>query len=412
MSGARRRLLCLALCASLLAAWPAQAGTAQAETAQAETTQADTAPWRALDRALRDAFRQDDTLGAAVAIAEQGQLLHTYAMGTAVTNGDVPVTDDTLFRTASATKLVTAMGAMRLVETGVLALDADIGDYLGYPVRNPRYPDEPITLRQLMAHTAGIQHNADYALKDTHYRKPLREMLCDGSHVRENFSSARPGERYAYSNFGAGIVGSIIEAVTGQSLEAYMAEAIFVPLGVNAAYQPAAAAEGTRFAINYRRSNDSRAHDPLALLAQEPVPAAADPEWHYDWAAGLLHIDAAGLARVLSVLACDGRVDGVRILSPEAARLMRQPQGGIGSCWGETPHGLGVERHASWVQNRTLYGHQGTLYSLLCDAFCDPMDGTVVVMLTNTTALARDERGLPVLATTVLEACFDALAAR
>src|SRR5258706_10773911 len=73
-----------------------------------------------------------------------------------------PANTQTLYRVASISKLVTALGVMRLVEQGKLSLDTDIGHYLGYQVRNPHFTDVPITLRMLLTHTASLRDDADY----------------------------------------------------------------------------------------------------------------------------------------------------------------------------------------------------------------------------------------------------------
>ncbi|MDE2430090.1 MAG: serine hydrolase, partial [Burkholderiales bacterium] len=69
---------------------------------------------------------------------------------------------NTLYRVASVSKMVTAIAAMRLVEQGRLNLDADIGNYLGYRVRNPHYPQTAITARMLLSHTSSLRDDAGY----------------------------------------------------------------------------------------------------------------------------------------------------------------------------------------------------------------------------------------------------------
>ena len=73
-----------------------------------------------------------------------------------------PVTLDDPARVASISKLVVAIGAMRLAEQGVLDLDRDVGLYLGWPVRNPAFPDVPVTMRALLSHQSGLRDSVDY----------------------------------------------------------------------------------------------------------------------------------------------------------------------------------------------------------------------------------------------------------
>ncbi len=363
---------------------------------------------RRLDSQVREAFDDYSTYGGALALAKDGEVLHTYVYGNAVARGKVPVTEDTLFRVASVTKTVVAIGVMRLVEQDRLDLDEDIGAYLGYTVRNPRFPDRKITLRQLLSHTSGIKHNADYALMDTKKRMSLKQMLCDGPNVRRNYQTWEPGERYEYSNFGAGVVGSVIEAVTGQSLDQAMRALLFAPLNISACFAPAIMPEDTPFAVGYTEEGMGIRYDPYAER-QQPWEDKPDPEQHYDLAAGSLNIRAVDLAKVMGVLANDGVANGVRILKPETARAMCEVQTGKGSVWGKTPHGLGIDRRSGWVRDRMVFGHQGTLYGILCDAFFDPLDASVVVMVTNACKHDRNDAGRLYLPTEVMRFGFQAL---
>lgn len=362
---------------------------------------------RNLNVLVRRAFLADDTLGAAVAIAQDGEIVYTYAYGTAVLEGKVPVEDGTLFRTASVTKLATAVGALSLCEQGLLDLDADIGRYLGYPVRNPRFPETPVTLRQLLSHTAGLKHHKDYAKREGPERMALREMLSDGPNVADNFAKFQPGEDYEYSNFGAGVVGSVMEAATGQRLQEIMQACVFDPLGIAAYYHPADVPGDVPMAATYHAENKRKIWDPYRV-ALEPTESGADPEQHYDVAVGSLLISAQDLAKLLSVVCGDGSVQGVRILYPETAALMRTPQGGLGSVTGSHGGGLGVSIRTGLVKKKTLYGHQGVLHDFICDAYCEPESGVAVVVLTNATQALRED-GVYILARSVMQAAFETM---
>ncbi len=346
-------------------------------------------------------LREYHALGAVVCLYTPDDGLRTLAYGQTKRRGGEAVTADTAFLTASVTKMATAIGALRLCETGLLTLDGDIGDVLGYSVRNPRYPQTPITLRQLLTHTAGIKHNADYAKKDGRGRKTLQEMLSSGDNVKRNFASWEPGTRVEYSNFGAGIVGSLIERVTGQGLDAAMRRLVFEPLGIDAAYTAGAMAEPERIATAYRESG-SVGYDPQ----KDARAAGYAPEDHYDLAVGSLMISGPDLARLLRLLAGDGSVDGVRVLKPETVALMRSEQNGAGSVLCASGRGLGMEVRENLVRGRTLWGHQGNVYGVLCEAYFDPADGTAAVLLSNAIDKERDDRGRFEAGVDVLKLCF------
>ena len=89
-----------------------------------------------------------------------GRVAYSGQFGYARIAGRQPVTERTLFRIASISKMMTTFGLMRLVEEGRLSLDEDVGTYLGFALRNPNFPDRPITLRQLLTHTSSLRDDA------------------------------------------------------------------------------------------------------------------------------------------------------------------------------------------------------------------------------------------------------------
>ena len=136
-------------------------------------------------------------------------------------------------RIASLSKTVVGMVAFRLIDDGVLELDTDISEYLGFTVRNPAYPDVPITLRLLLSHRSGIKSSVNgygyvYSLD------ALDRLLRESS----SYSKGAPGTYYAYINFGFGMIGAICENVTGKSLSALSREFFFIPMGTDAGFVP------------------------------------------------------------------------------------------------------------------------------------------------------------------------------
>ncbi|WP_229425348.1 serine hydrolase [Massilia sp. Se16.2.3] len=90
---------------------------------------------------------------------------------------DAPATPDTLYRIASVSKMMTTLGLMRLVEAGKVKLDEDVSQALGFSLRNPHFPDRPITLRQLLTHTSSLRDDAGYSFPAG---TPLRDFLMPG----------------------------------------------------------------------------------------------------------------------------------------------------------------------------------------------------------------------------------------
>ena len=158
---------------------------------------------------LETILEKNRALGACVVLRRPSGAHETFCFGTARLLGRVPVTEETCFRVASVSKLVMTFGALALVERGVLRLDDDLSACLGYPVRNPRFPDAPVTLRMLLTHTAAIRDEGNYGTRGMQKGCTLRELLENA----ENWLNAKPGEAFHYSNLGAGAAGVVIAVV-------------------------------------------------------------------------------------------------------------------------------------------------------------------------------------------------------
>lgn len=185
---------------------------------------------------LAQAFDQYKTLGAVVCVVENGAISHMYTYGDRDA-ASTPITADTMFQVGSISKMITAMGVMRLVQDQQVTLDQDVSELLGTTVRNACYPDTPITLRQVMSHTAGFRDSSFYEDALLGDALPLVQLF-EAKRNRYSFvSDMQPGVKAKYSNFGGGLLGSILEQVTGESVDDYMSRVLFTPLGIRAAYR-------------------------------------------------------------------------------------------------------------------------------------------------------------------------------
>jgi CubicO group peptidase (beta-lactamase class C family) len=173
--------------------------------------------------------------GLAVARFTESGAIDTRAVGCARFDTDgrrclTPLTRDSVMRIASISKLVTALATIQLVTAGKLDLDRDVSDYVGFALRNPTFPDTPITLRELLAHTSSVRDGDVYWAPHPH---TLAEALAQPEHFD---SGHAPGSYFTYSNLNFGIVGHIIECVAGERFDRYMERTLLEPRGVTAGY--------------------------------------------------------------------------------------------------------------------------------------------------------------------------------
>ena len=177
--------------------------------------------------------------GIAVGIVRGGQLVHTYLSGLAHRPSERAVTAETVFRAASISKTLTAVGVLQLIEKGQIGLHDPVNPYLRDIELKPRDPaDPPITVFQLLTHTAGIGEFLPWyrylnprALGGVAWlnrpRLPLPRFY--GGRLRPD---APPGQQWSYANQGYALLGQLIADVSGQSFPAYMRDHLFVPLGM------------------------------------------------------------------------------------------------------------------------------------------------------------------------------------
>ena len=179
-----------------------------------------------LDEELGKEMKKHHIAGAAVSVVKDGQLFFAKGYGSADRKKDIPVDpEQTNFRIGSVTKLFTWTAVMQLAEQGKLDLDADIDKYLDFRIPDT-YP-QPITLEDLMTHTAGFEDRRFEQLAlDADDQVPTREWLI--SHMPARVRP--PGDVAAYSNYGTALAGYIVARVSGEPYEQYIQEHILNPL--------------------------------------------------------------------------------------------------------------------------------------------------------------------------------------
>ena len=143
-----------------------------------------------------------------------------------------PVTLNTQFRVASVTKLVTAIGLMRLWDAGLFDLDAPLSDYLPMPVVNPAWPTQEVTARQILSHTSSIRDGESY-LTSLSAPPPFPDLLA-----KDCFAKTAPGTQWDYSNLAAGIAGCVLEGALQKPFDRIMRETVFEPLNIDASFHP------------------------------------------------------------------------------------------------------------------------------------------------------------------------------
>jgi CubicO group peptidase (beta-lactamase class C family) len=236
--------------ASEIAAESPAAGAATSTTAPAASTSSELveAAARRLAAAMKLHAETARIPAISVGIVKRGVLLHQACHGSRRLEGggrrSWAVEADSVFQVASISKTVTGVCAMQCVERGLLALDDDVSaltaEHGGFPVRNPKHPDQKITLRMLMSHASSVDdssvYQASYTAGDSQWSLAdfCREYFSpEGCFYSAGcYTDELPGAGFRYSNVGAGLVGYLVEAASGMSFPDFAEANVFAPLGM------------------------------------------------------------------------------------------------------------------------------------------------------------------------------------
>ena len=395
-----------------------------------------------LDAMLGDTGTKVPGLG--VVLYRNGQEVYSHFMGsrrflTPDGTAAEPITRDTRFRIASVSKQFSIFTLMQLVEAGKLRLDDDVSRYLGFSLRNPAHPDTPITVRMLASHTSSLRDGKVYSIPPS---VNVREFFTPEGRYYENgdhFAPAEeaPGSYFCYANINYGLLGTIIEAVTGERFDRYQKKHILKELDTHADYVPGNLAKrdfaklGTiyqkkderghwdEFGRWYGKADDYGGQQPKKDSIYLQNPYAEDIQGWFplkDYVPGTnatmlspqggLRISYEELTHCLEMLMNGGSYHGRQILSPTSIAEMLRPQWQYdaaqknGSTGGGTllSYGLGEVQIAGNSTSRVnrahevdLVGHNGEAFGLLSGVFFRPgtKDGFVYIM--NGEAVAEDD---------------------
>lgn len=336
------------------------------------------------DKAVERIAKTYGVTGCSVAAFEKERIVYTYSFGTARRNGlvkegekwiytdtETPASDATKYRAASISKLVTTVLAMRLVDEGKLNLEDDIAKIINPNLQNPYYPEDATTLEMLMTHTSGIVDGRGWDYASSHVPFPSLDKVIE----KGIFSGDRPGEKYCYSNIGMGLVSGAVEQASGKRFYDYARDALFEPMGIDAAYM-------TDYIEARGNIAELRGADPISWGNMERYYTANIPLGQmYLLGQGELYISAPDLAKIAMILAGDGTHNGKRYLSAESIESIHTKR----SYDPETnvSRGLTVQIASDIVDGVTLYGHQGNAYGAISCVFYDPATECGIVFLSN-----------------------------
>ena len=331
-------------------------------------------------KAYERILRQHHVLGASLLLTAGDDFA---AVHTSISKPAHHADRDTMYRVASVTKMATALVTLKLAEEGAFTLDSPIAPLLPGGADEPALRD--ITIRQLLSHTSGLRDVPAY-------EAALREgasfhQVLHAEGVRTNSNAM------CYCNFGFGLLGCVMESVTGQSLEKVFHQYLFQPVAMEATLDASTLDESRIMPISrvlpYRKGKDIT----ITRLGRQSI-ATPDPERHFGHTAGAMYTNCASLSNLLMIIACDGAYNGMQLFRPETIRQMKTQHGFTGPVSSpDRRYGLGlVILQRPDISSRTLYGHQGFAYGCVDCAFYEEGTGRQVIFLNGGCSEAREGR--------------------
>jgi len=335
-----------------------------------------TSPASRLDALVQQLMDNAGMPGLQAVVVKNGKIVWSGAYGNAVLDSPGPrrpMRDDSQILIASTGKILVPIAVLQQMERGKLSLDDDINKYLPFSVRNPRWPDVPITWRMLLTHTSSIDNrteeftNSIYVFGKEHpvtFDDYMENRLRAKGRYNDSkvFRAGKPGSERIYSDDGISLAAYALERIVDESFADYVQHEIFKPLKMESTSYFLARLSVDRLSVGY--VVDRKAHGAFAYLSVsaslEHKPAGGsvlDNQTSFpDYPAGRVYTTANEYARLMMMFLNGGTLDGARILSQSSVNLMVTPSSYRNlDGWNQ---GLGLHGPVD-LHGRQLWGHDG-----------------------------------------------------
>jgi len=310
------------------------------QTANSETVGMSSARLERISHMLQQQVDQGKLSGAVALVARRGKIAYLQAFGKQDLENAVPMQESTIFRIASQTKAIVSVGVMILQEEGKLLITDPVGKYMpefqettvavaredgDYDVVKAH---RPITIRDLLTHTAGIGYGGGIAsdvwekadIQGWYFAHRDEPIQATVKRMASLPMEAHPGERFVYG-YNTDILGALIEVVSGESLDVFLRSRMLEPLGMDDTYFYLPRSKSDRLAVVYSSTDEGleKAPDPGGMVGQGAY--LDGPRKSFSGGAGYLST-ATDYARFLQMMLNGGAFNGKRILSRKTVELM------------------------------------------------------------------------------------------
>lgn len=321
--------------------------------------------------------------GLAVSVVRNNEIVYAQGFGWADIDNEIPVIPSTLFMLASVSKTLTVTALMHIWEQHLFELDENINPFLSFDVKNPRYPEEIITFRQLLTHISSIRDNWD--VLDSVYTFGADSNIGLGQFMDAyfnpggeyydadaNFYNYPPGTVHHYCNQAVTLSGYLVEVLSGTSFENYTQAHIFTPLEMTDTNWHLSGLDLNQVALPYGYSENQGFY----TYGHFTYP---------DFPAGGLRSNVYELGNFLIMMLNNGNFRGKQIVQPETLEMIMTPQ---------IPD-INPDQALVWFimerEGQIYYHHGGGDFGVRTYVIFRPSDNIGVVALSNTATATMDQ---------------------
>jgi CubicO group peptidase (beta-lactamase class C family) len=279
--------------------------------------------------------------GLAIAVVHDTGMVWSAGFGVRDLGTKEPVTPRTIFRLASITKTFTSTAVLVLRDRGSLGLDDPVAKHLPWFTYRDAYPEQPVSIRQLLTHTSGLPREAAFPYWSENVF-PTREQMIQAFRSQE--SIYEPGMRIKYSNLGMSILGEVVASASGMPYERFVQEAILDRVGMPSTSVFLNPDSRTRLATGYGRRMPDGSRRPVPVMDAGGIAPAAN-----------MSSTAEDMARYAAAHMQEDRGDAGPLLKPVTLREMHRVAF-VNAGW-DGGYGLGFS--VARTPARLMYGHAG-----------------------------------------------------
>lgn len=339
-------------------------------------------------------------VGLSAAVVEKNEVIWEGYYGLAHLEQGKPVNPHTVYRIASISKSIMATAIMQQFEKGKFQLDDDISHYLGYEVRNPNFPNTPVTFKHLFTHTSSLQDEyVDFVMSSYNDNPPsLKEILVPGGKFYSDavWGNYEPGDvdHFVYSNLASIVVATLLEKLSGERFDVYCKNNIFKPLGMNETSFNIEDINLEEIAVLYNFDEEQNTFAASLDSAGKNRPKKIDLSNYVPGTNGGIFSPQGGarstaqdLTKFLIAHMNGGTYNDAQILMPETVQLMhREHWSGLPQAQDESFYrskGIHFIITNDLVPGQTVKGHSGDAYGMLSGLYFDENYERGIVFLTN-----------------------------